>query len=306
MNSADVRLFGAIEAGGTKFVCAVGDAEGRLLREHRFATTEPKATIAEALAFLRGAEAELGRIAALGIASFGPVELDRRSPRYGRILRTPKPGWSDADLLGALAEPFGCPAGFDTDVNAAASAEYRWGAAAGADSMVYVTVGTGIGGGVLVNGEALHGLLHPEIGHSYPRRHPFDRDFVGVCPFHGDCLEGLACGPAIAARSGASLDQLPHGHPQWDIEADYLAQLCANLVVTVSPRRIVMGGGVMSQQRLLPMIRDRLQVWLRGYIDRPELSTNIHEYIVAPGLGAKSGVLGALSLAVRAAERTSG
>ncbi|HVC02564.1 MAG TPA: ROK family protein [Steroidobacteraceae bacterium] len=301
MNSPDTRLFGAIEAGGTKFVCAVGDAVGQLRAEHRFATTEPRTTLAEAAAFLREGSGDFGPLAAIGVAAFGPIELDRRSAGYGCILRTPKPGWSGTNMLAPFAEQFSCPIGFDTDVNAAASAEHRWGAARGADPIVYVTVGTGIGGGVLVNGEPLHGLMHPEIGHIYPRRHAYDADFAGVCPFHGDCLEGLAGGPAIVARSGALLDELAHGHPQWDIEADYLAQLCAQLVLTVSPRRIVLGGGVMSQVRLLPMIRDRMRHWLRGYVDRPELSTRIDEYVVAPGLGSRSGVLGALSLAVQAA-----
>lgn len=301
MNSTDARLFGAIEAGGTKFVCAVGDAAGQLRAEQHFATTEPRTTLAQAVAFLRERSGDFGPLAAIGLAAFGPIELDRGSASYGCILRTPKPGWSGTDMLAPFAAPFACPIGFDTDVNAAASAEYRWGAARGADSLVYVTVGTGIGGGVLVNGEPLHGLMHPEIGHIHPRRHADDRDFAGVCPFHGDCLEGLAGGPAIVARSGARLDALAHGHLQWDIEADYLAQLCAQLVVTVSPRRIVLGGGVMSQVRLLPMIRDRMHHWLRGYVDRPELSTRIDEYVVAPGLGSKSGVLGALSLAIQAA-----
>lgn len=306
MTAADARLYGAVEAGGTKFVCALGDASGRLLAEHRLATRDPESTLAETLEFLHRCESQHGRLAAIGLASFGPVDLDRRSATYGRILKTPKPGWSHVDLVGAIARDFGPRVGFDTDVNAAACAEHRWGAAKDASTMVYLTIGTGIGGGVLADGKPLHGLMHPEIGHIYPRRHPFDRDFAGVCPFHGDCLEGLASGPAIAARSGVSLDLLDFSHPQWDIEADYLGQLCAQLVCTISPQRIVMGGGVMSQARLLPMIRERTQHWLRGYLDRPELSTETNSYIVAPGLGAQSGVLGALALAIGAADTATG
>ncbi len=302
MISADTRLFGAVEAGGTKFVCAIGDASGRLIAEHRLATRDPASTLAETFAFMHRVESQHGRLDAIGLASFGPVDLDRRSPTYGRILKTPKPGWSQVDLVGGFTREFGARVGFDTDVNAAACAEHRWGAARDADTLVYVTIGTGIGGGVLAGGRPLHGLMHPEIGHVYPRRHAFDRDFAGVCPFHRDCLEGLASGPAIAARSGAPLDRLEDSHPQWDIEADYLGQLCAQLVFTLSPQRIILGGGVMNQARLLPMVRCQARHWLQDYLDRPELSSGLDRYIIAPGLGAQSGVLGALALAIDAAE----
>jgi fructokinase len=193
------------------------------------------------------------------------------------------------------------PIGFDTDVNAAALAEHRWGAGRDVRNLVYLTIGTGIGGGVLVDGEPIHGLMHPEIGHVYPRRHPLDSGFVGVCPFHRDCLEGVASGPAILARTGASLDLLDESHSQWHIEADYLGQLCATLVVTVSPQRIILGGGVMNQLRLLPLIRPRLQHWLGGYIDRSEILADIDRYVVAAELGDNAGVLGALALAAAAA-----
>ncbi len=233
------------------------------------------------------------------------MELDRRSAHYGFTGHTPKPGWSGIEIAGTLAREFACPIGFDTDVNAAALAEHRWGAARDVQTLVYLTVGTGIGGGAFVNGKPLHGLTHPEIGHMYPRRHPRDPEFAGVCPFHGDCLEGLASGAAIVARSGAQLQELAAGHSQWEIEADYLGQLCANLVVTLSPQRIIMGGGVMSQTQLLAPIRRQLQHWLRGYIDRPQILSGIDRYVVAPGLGARAGILGALALATDAASHES-
>jgi fructokinase len=297
-------MIGAVEAGGTKFVCAIGDETGRMLSEERFPTSDPRSTFAEMIDSLRRQSAAHGSLEAIGVGSFGPVELDRSSVHYGFIVRTPKAGWSMSDVAGTLAREFACPIGFDTDVNAAAIAEHQWGAARGVADVAYVTVGTGIGGGALVAGRPLHGLLHPEIGHLYPRRHPRDLDFKGVCPFHGDCLEGLASGPAILARTGASLDRLDAQHPQWEILADYLGQLCLQLVLTVSPERIVMGGGVMSQTRLLPMIRARLQHWLHGYIDRPQVQGAIDGYIVAPGLGAQAGVLGALALGIEAANHS--
>ncbi len=298
---AQRRIFGAVEAGGTKFVIAVGDEFGNILSRERFPTTDPAATLSGMTAYLRQRVATLGAFTAIGIASFGPVELNRHSPQYGFIGRTPKAGWSGTDIAGAVAREFSCPIGFDTDTNAAALAEHRWGAAHGVDNLVYLTIGTGIGGGILVDGVPTHGLMHPEMGHVYPRRHPLDLGFAGVCPFHGDCMEGLASGPAIVARSGASLQELDAAHAQWEIEADYLGQLCAQLVVTVSPQRIVMGGGVMSQTRLLPLVRERMRHWLGGYVDRSEVLTGVEHYLVAPGLGENAGVLGALVLAIDAA-----
>jgi fructokinase len=296
-------FFGAVEAGGTKFVVAIGNDRGELLAQERFPTSDPSSTLANMHASLRRQSRAFGTLAAIGLASFGPVELDKTSARYGFIGRTPKAGWSGTDMAGSLAREFRCPIGFNTDVNAAALAEHRWGAARDVDNLVYLTIGTGIGGGVIVDGAPLHGLTHPEIGHIHPRRHPLDGGFAGVCPFHGDCLEGLASGPAIVARSGALLQQLDAAHSQWSIEADYLGQLCAQLVLTVSPRRIVMGGGVMSQARLLPLIRLRLLHWLGGYVDRGEILSDSGRYVVAPELGDNAGVLGALILAMNAAER---
>jgi fructokinase len=295
------RVYGAVEAGGTKFVVALGNERGEILEQNRFPTAEPASTLAATCAWLRRKNQEAGHfLTAIGVASFGPVELDKSSARYGCIGRTPKPGWSGTDIAGVLAREFMCPIGFDTDVNAAALAERRWGAARDVDHLVYLTIGTGIGGGVIVNGVAIHGLMHPEIGHLYPRRHPLD-EFGGVCPFHRDCVEGLASGPAILARTGSSLQQLDPAHAQWQIEADYLGQLCAQLVVSTSPRRIVMGGGVMAQTSLLRPIRQRMRHWLGGYIDRSEILVDADHYVVAPQLGDRSGVLGALVLAMDAA-----
>jgi fructokinase len=293
-------VYGAVEAGGTKFVCAIGDASGRIHAQTRFPTTDPATTLSCARDFLHESSLEFGALTAIGVASFGPVILDRTSARYGFIGRTPKAGWSGTDVVGMLAREFSCPIGFDTDVNAAALAEHRWGAARDVGNLVYVTVGTGIGGGVVVRGAPLHGLMHPEIGHIRPRRHPLDADFDGICPFHQDCLEGLASGPAIVARAGAELQNLDAAHPQWELEADYLGQLCAQLVFTLSPQRIIMGGGVMTPARLLPGIQRRMLHWLGGYIELFEILAQADRYVAAPGLGAQAGVLGALSLAIDA------
>lgn len=311
--SDDGRIHAAIEAGGTKWVCALADAEGRLFARHRFATRDPDSTLAEAADWLQAttaAHAGAGaRPAGLGIASFGPIELDPASPRHGRLLRTPKSGWSDADLLAPFRIRFpGMPLALDTDVNAAALAE----AAAFAHSegrtprsLVYVTVGTGIGGGVVVDGRPLHGLLHPELGHLHPRRHADDVDadgapFAGICPYHGDCLEGLASGPALRARLGHGLDAAAPDHPAWAVQADYLGQFCAQIALALSPERIVLGGGVMQQTRLLPLLRTRTRHWLGGYLDRDQTGSGIDRWIVAPACGEDSGLLGALQLARQA------
>jgi fructokinase len=297
--NGESRLFGAVEAGGTKFVCARGDESGTIHSELRFPTTDPVSTLARVRGFFkdfRGGPAP----SAIGVACFGPVILDRQSAKYGFIGNTPKAGWSHVDIAGMLAREFSCPVGVDTDVNAAALAEHRWGAGRGTRNLVYVTVGTGIGGGVLIEGEPLHGLMHPEIGHIHPRRHPLDVSFAGVCPFHGDCLEGLASGPAIVARSGSELQYLDADHAQWVLQADYLGQLCAQLVLTLSPRRIILGGGVMAQQRLFPLTRQRMLHWLGGYVQREEILAEVDHFVVPPALGSHAGVLGALSLAVDA------
>jgi fructokinase len=298
--SRDTPLYGAIEAGGTKFVCALGKADGSLIAESRLPTADPASTLAAVVNFLKESSDRHGPLSGIGIASFGPLVLDRRSPQYGFLGTTPKAGWSHAGIVGAVRSAFSCPVGFDTDVNGAALAEHRWGAGRDVDDLVYVTVGTGIGAGVLANGAPLHGLVHPEIGHLFLRRHALDAGFAGVCPFHGDCLEGLASGPAIMKRSGCELSSLNADHPQWILEADYLGQLCATLVLTVSPRRIIMGGGVMNCHALFPLIHQRMLHWLAGYVDHTELLQHTARYVVPPALGQRAGVLGALSLAMSA------
>jgi fructokinase len=257
------------------------------LKLTRIQTTSPDATIAAAVKFLR--EEAGSDLAAVGIGSFGPVDLDASSPHYGYITATPKAGWQYTDLAGAAGSALGVPIGFDTDVNAAALAETRWGAAQDVSNCLYLTVGTGIGGGAMVDGHPLHGMMHPEMGHI---RLPHDRaadPYRGCCPFHGDCLEGLASGPAIEGRWGIPAEQLPGDHPGWALEARYLALAVANFVFTMSPGRVILGGGVMRQAPLFEMIRGELASLVNGYIRVPE--------VVPAGLGERAGVLGALVLA---------
>jgi fructokinase len=296
--------YGAIEAGGTKFICALGNERGDILKEARIETRLPATTLPEVLRFFGAAEAQFGRAHAFGIGAFGPLDLRLSSPHYGFITSTPKPGWQNTDLLGALKRQLNRPFGFDTDVNAAAAAELRWGAGRGLDSLVYVTVGTGIGAGIIQHGLTVHGLMHPEVGHVPVRRHPADAAFGGICPFHGDCLEGLAKGPAIVARTGRLLNEAPPEDPIWDIEADYLGQMCAQLVLMHSPQRILMGGGVLQAGRLLARVRVRLHHWLAGYVPLAELRRE--DYLAPPGLGDDAGIKGALALALDTPSGTSG
>jgi fructokinase len=293
-------IFGGVEAGGTKFVCAVGTGPEDL-ELCAIPTAAPGATTQAVIEFFR----HRPEVQAVGIGSFGPVDLHPGSPTFGYITATPKLAWRHFDLAGSIRHGLGVPIGFDTDVNAAALAEARWGAAQGLDNFLYLTVGTGIGGGVLVSGQPLHGLIHPEMGHI---RVPHDRTkdpYAGGCPYHGDCLEGLASGPAIQARWGTDPKDLSAGHPAWELEAEYLALGLANWVCTLSPRRIVLGGGVMEQSQLFPMVRCRLRELLNGYLQASELLDAIDSYVVPARLGPNAGVLGALVLA-EAAVRTHG
>jgi fructokinase len=292
-------LFGGIEAGGTKFVCAVGRGEGPLLAEERIPTTTPAETIARVVAFFHGAAALHGECNAFGVATFGPVDLDPRSPGWGRLTRTPKPGWVDVDLVGPLRAAFGAPVAIDTDVNGAGLAEAIYGAGRGARALVYVTVGTGIGGGAIVDGTPLRGLSHPEMGHVPVPRHP-DDEFEGVCPFHGACLEGLASGPAIRARWGAPAESLPDDHPAWEIIAFYLAHLAVSATMFLSPEVIVIGGGVAKSAPVLPAVRRWTASLLGGYPQLAALEGPLDRYIVPPLLGDRAGVRGALALAARA------
>jgi fructokinase len=291
------RLLGGIEVGGSKIVCAIGTGPGMgIAARARFPTGhQPEAALAAAIAWFQAQRRRHGRLRAIGLACFGPLDLRPDSPTYGHILSTPKPGWAGYDIVGALRRGLGVPVACDTDVNGAALGEGRWGAAQGLRQFVYVTVGTGIGGGAVVDGALLHGLLHPEMGHSFI---PHDRrrdPFAGSCPYHGDCWEGLASGPAMAARWGQPAEELPADHPGWPLEAQYLAYGLANLVCLLSPERIVLGGGVVrggrfGQTQLLTAVRQRVLALLE----------QVERFIVPAGLGDDAGVCGALALAQQA------
>lgn len=293
-------MYGAIEAGGTKFICEAGHDSARPLLRAVIPTTTPAQTLAAVTAFLADAKRRHGPLAGAGIASFGPIELDRRAPGWGRLLATPKAGWAGADLAGAVAAATGAPVDLDTDVNAAALAEALAEPGAERRTLAYVTVGTGIGGGAVVHGRTLSGLLHPEMGHLRVRRAEGDRDFPGVCPFHGDCLEGLASGPAITARWDRRFDELPDDHPALAILADYLGQLAASITLVLAAERIAFGGGVMLDGRLLPRVRAAARAQLAGYL-RPDTLGDLSALVTAPRLGERAGITGAWELARRAA-----
>jgi fructokinase len=282
----------AIEAGGTKFVCAVGRTreEIRGAAKHVVPTTGPEETLRAVADWILDGQ-PLGPPAAVGVASFGPLDL-----AGGRIGPTPKPGWSGFDWGAAVRRYLpGAVLGLDTDTNGAALAEHAWGAARGLDVSVYVTVGTGIGGGVVIAGRPLHGLVHPEVGHMMVPRAPED-PFPGTCPFHGDCLEGMASGPAIATRWGARGDELGPGHPAWELESRYLGAAVHNLAMTLSPQVIILGGGVMGVPGLLDAVRARARAMIAGYVDSEMIRDGIDRFVRPPGLGPDSGVLGAFAL----------
>ncbi len=290
---------GGIEAGGTKFVCAVGTGPDDIRAEVRFPTTTPDETIGRAVEFFREQVVHHGRPAAIGIGAFGPIDPNPASPTYGYITSTPKPGWVHTDLAGRLAEALDVPLGFDTDVNAAALGEWRWGAGRGLGNFIYLTVGTGIGGGVLIDGRPVHGLIHPEMGHILVRRDPAADPYNGRCPYHGDCLEGLASGPAIGERWGRPANELLPNHPAWELEADYLAQALHAYICTLSPERIILGGGVMEQTHLFPLVRQKVRLSLNGYVQSPAILDGDETYIVPPALGGRAGIAGAFVLAQR-------
>ncbi|WP_068776696.1 ROK family protein [Paenibacillus sp. FJAT-26967] len=289
-----MHTLGAIEAGGTKFVCAVGREDGTVLERISFPTTTPEETMASVIHFFEDKEVE-----AIGVGSFGPVDPNKQSPTYGYITTTPKPHWAHYDMLGELRRRFNIPMEFDTDVNGAALGEMTWGAARGLHNCLYITVGTGIGAGAIANGRVIHGLAHPEMGHLLLRRHPQD-PYAGRCPYHGDCLEGLAAGPAIEARWGVKASELAADHLAWEIEADYLAKALMSYVLVLSPEKIIMGGGVMKQEQLFPLIRGRFQQLMNAYVQKPQVLADIDAYIVAPQLGDNAGICGALALASKA------
>jgi fructokinase len=285
-------VYGGIEAGGSKWVCAVGTGPSDIRETTTFPTTAPDETIERAVEFF----ASNGSVAAIGVGSFGPIDPRRSSRNFGFITTTPKPGWAQTDVAGKLEKSLAVPVAFDTDVNPAALGEHRWGAAVGLDTFCYLTVGTGVGGGVVVNGRLVHGLLHPEIGHM---RIPHDRvtdPFPGCCPYHGDCFEGLASGEAMRERWGQFAHAIDDDGP-WELEAWYVALGLVNVVCAMSPQRIILGGGVTKEPMLIPRVRARIRELLAGYFDAPELKDAIGDFVVRPVLGDRAGVLGAIALA---------
>lgn len=290
------ELFAGMEAGGTKIICALANRDGTVLAQTRLATTSPEENFPAIAQFFEMQSAKHGPITAGGLASFGPLELDPKSRQFGALTVTPKPGWSSFNVLGAFAEAIRAPAAIDTDVNCAALAELRHGAGRGLDRLCYVTIGTGIGVGIVEPGRTNRGAGHPEAGHIRVPRAPDDY-FAGTCPAHADCLEGLACGPAMAARWGTPAEDLPHDHLAWTHEAHYIASLCVNLAYTVRPQRIALGGGVMEQSRLLAAVRAKFIAVAAGYaLDR--YSADAENYLCAPQLVDPSpGLVGAFELA---------
>jgi len=292
-----MKLFGGIESGGTKFVCMIGDGPDHLLKEERFPTTLPHETIDRVAGFFLP-YAESGELAAVGIASFGPLDLNPESPTYGYITTTPKAGWSQVNLHGEIQRRLHVPVALDTDVNAAAFGEQYWiPENRFLDPFLYLTVGTGIGVGVIVNGSPLHGLIHAEAGH-FALPHNWQKDpFPGVCPYHGDCLEGLASGVAMSKRWGQSPECLPDSHPAWDLESDYIAFALADLIYAYSPKRIILGGGVSQHPGFHQTVRRKVNQFMNGYVQSSLLSDRIDEYILPPALGHRSGGLGAIAMA---------
>ncbi|QGX64735.1 ROK family protein [Bacillus sp. ms-22] len=285
-----MTYYGAIEAGGTKFCCAIGNEHGDIIEEWTIPTEHPEKTVQTLIPFFQQYE-----IAALGVGSFGPIGVQKDDPSYGYIMNTPKVEWKHYPFIPELEKQLGVPMSFTTDVNAAALGELTKGAAKGLSSCMYITVGTGIGAGAVVKNELLHGHSHPEMGHILVRQHESDQ-FAGVCPAHGTCLEGLAAGPAIEARWGKPAKELTQEEAVWSLEADYLAQALMQYTLILSPERIIMGGGVMKQKQLFPLIREKLAAYVNDYVDMPPLDT----YIVSPGLEDKAGMTGALLLAIEA------
>lgn len=285
---------GGIEAGGTKMVCAVGDEKGELFERVTIPTRLPEETFEEMIRYFSDKQIE-----ALGIGCFGPVDLNRSSATYGFITSTPKPGWKNTDVVGRLQKALSVPVGFDTDVNGAILGEVMLGAAKGCENAIYITVGTGIGVGVYVNGGLLHGLVHPEGGHILLAKHPKDT-YSGKCPYHGCCFEGLASGPAIEERWGKKAELLADEMNVWELESYYIAQAITNYILTYSPQKIILWGGVMHQNQLFEQIRAKVPELLSGYIQHPAVTEKIADYIVPPALGDNPGILGAIQLGVLA------
>ncbi len=282
---------GALEAGGTKMVCAIGNEMGEIFEKVSIPTEIPEITMPKMIEYFRDRKIE-----ALGIGCFGPIDLNRNSDSYGYITTTPKLAWSNYNIVGVLKEALKIPVGFDTDVNASALGESTWGITKGLENSMYITIGTGIGTGIITNGKMLHGMLHPEGGHLLLAKHP-DDDFEGICPYHNTCLEGLASGPAIEARWGKKGDELSAHKEVWELEAYYIAQALVNYIMIISPERIVLGGGVMHQEHIMPLIRKEVKRLMSEYIKTKQLE-DIENYIVFPSLNDNQGIMGALKLGI--------
>ena len=288
-------ILGALEAGGTKMVCALGDESGHISEQVSIPTTVPDETLPRIIEYFKDKN-----IKALGVASFGPIDLDKSSPTYGYITSTPKKGWGDFDLLGTLKDALKVPMGFDTDVNGSLLGEVTYGSSKGISDAVYITIGTGIGAGVMSGGKLVHGMLHPELGHISMVVHKKD-SFPGRCPYHKNCFEGMASGPAINDRWGKPAKELYDNSEVWELEAYYLAQAISNIVMTLSPKRIILGGGVMHQEALFPLIRQKTLENINGYIRTKELE-DIDSYIVPASLNDDQGIMGCIKLAIDALE----
>jgi fructokinase len=290
---AEKYLFGGIEGGGTKFICAVASDPQNIVDEIRFPTTTPVETVQQVCDFFTP---YLKQLHGIGLGSFGPVDVNPASPTYGYVTTTPKPNWANTNILGMLREKLNLPIAMDMDVVTAGLGEAKWGASMGFDPSLYLTIGTGIGGGYIINGKPLRGLVSLEMGHiRIPRDQNVD-PFQGACPYHGDCFEGLASGPAIQARFGQRAETLSDDDPFWDVEAGYIAHALANYILTLAPRKIILGGGIMQKDFLLQKIRAQVKALLNKYLNHPVLIDHMDEYIVPPALGNRSGVLGAIAL----------
>lgn len=291
-----MAIMAAVEAGGTKFNCGLGDENGNIIDQVSIPTTTPEETMKKVIEYFKDKKFDV-----MGVGSFGPIDPIKGSKTYGHITKTPKAYWSDYNLIGELKKHFDVPMEFDTDVNGAALAEAWWGAGKGFKNVMYITVGTGIGAGATVDGKMLQGLTHPEMGHISVKRHPEDT-FEWTCSFHGDCLEGMAAGPAIEKRWGKKGIELAEDNRVWEMEAYYLSQALVNYILILSPEKIIMGGGVMKQKQLFPLIHKNVKEMLNGYVDKKEILEDIENYIIYPGLGDYAGFIGSFALGKLAME----
>ncbi|WP_086931919.1 ROK family protein [Agarilytica rhodophyticola] len=291
-------MFGAVEAGGTKFICAVGPSPDKLLAKVSFPTTSPQETLAKVNEFFLQQIEENGALRAIGLGSFGPINISRQSADFGKLAATPKKGWAGFDIVKAISKTVNTDVALETDVNCALLGEAAFGSGKGVEDLAYITIGTGIGGGLMNKGRLIQGYSHPEIGHMLAVRHPDDQDFPGICAFHGgQCFEGLASGPAIEKRWACKAVELDKNHKAWKIQGYYIAALCMNLLLSVTPKRIILGGGVMNQRQLFPIIREELTSLLAGYIDLASNNLNLQEVIVPAGLDGEGALQGAILLA---------